>query len=190
MPVERASGCEIKSKAIEIENMTRSAKLLFMFLLVCISVVTSAHPLLAQTEEAKRSKTRESIGLDLSVPDFDTKRIDANVMGVRLAGIIDYLMENYQQSVYERRLTSIVREQSNALENIFFQIKKTHFVHAFKKGNEITILMRTDLLKNAANRKQTDIIFQFKDGLSDNDKVNELFSYISHYVQAREQIQK
>lgn len=55
--------------------MTKSTKLLFMFLLVCISIVSSAHPLLAQTEEAKRAKTRESIGLDLTVPDFDTKKM-------------------------------------------------------------------------------------------------------------------
>ena len=82
--------------------MTRSTKLLFMFLLVCISIVTSAHPLLAQADEAKRAKIRESIGLDMSVPDFDTKKIDAKVMGSRLAGILDYLMENYQQGIYDR----------------------------------------------------------------------------------------
>lgn len=39
---------------------------------------------------------------------------------------------------------------------------------------------------NAANVKQIDIVFHFFDGLSDSDKVNEMFSYISHYVQARE----
>lgn len=41
---------------------------------------------------------------------------------------------------------------------------------------------------NAVNEKQTDISFQFIDGLSESDKVNEFFSYISHDVQAREQI--
>lgn len=53
------------------------------------------HPLLAQTNEAKQAEMREKIGLDLSVPDFETKRIDAKVMGERLAGMLDYLMENY-----------------------------------------------------------------------------------------------
>ncbi len=63
------------------------------------------------------------------------------------------------------------------------------FINASKKGSEITILMRADLQKNAANVKQTDISFHFVDGLSESDKVNEMFSYISHYVQARELLQ-
>lgn len=62
------------------------------------------------------------------------------------------------------------------------------FVNAVKKGNEITILMRADLQKNTADVKQTDITFHFINGVSDNDKTNELFGYISHYVQARESI--
>lgn len=48
-------------------------------------------------------------------------------------------MENYQQSVYDRRLGQIASEQNDALENIFFQIKKIKLVSAIKKGNEITI---------------------------------------------------
>ena len=60
------------------------------------------------------------------------------------------------------------------------------FVNAVKKGNDITILMRADLQKNAANVKQTGIALHFLDGISESDKVNEMFRYISHYVQARE----
>lgn len=40
---------------------------------------------------------REAIGLDMTVPDFSTKKIDAKVMGTRLAGILEYLLENYTQ---------------------------------------------------------------------------------------------
>ena len=58
-----------------------------------------------------------------------------------------------------------------------------------KKGAELFILMRTDLYNNAANVKQTDISFHFVDGLSESDKVNEMFSYISHYVQARKLVE-
>jgi hypothetical protein len=36
--------------------------------------------------------------------------------------------------------------------------------------------------------KQAIIPFHFEDCVSENDKVNEMFSYISHYIQAREQI--
>lgn len=148
-----------------------------------------AQSLTTQTDSLKRAETREKIGLDMSVPDFDTKKIDAKVMGDRLAGILNYLMENYQQGVYDRRLCAIASEQNEALENAYFQIKKMRFVNAVKKGDEITILMQADLQKNAANVKQTDISFHFVDRISESDKVNEMFNYISHYVQAREQLE-
>lgn len=122
----------------------------------------------------------------MTVPDFETKKIDAKVMGNRLAGILNFLMENYQQSVYDRRLSQIASEQNEALENVYFQLNKMKFVNAVKKGNELTVLMRAELQKNAVNIKQTDIVFHFVDGVSESDKVNEMFSYISHYVQARE----
>lgn len=95
-------------------------------------------------------------------------------------------MENYQQSVYNRRLSQIASEQNEALENVYFQLNKMKFVNAVKKGNELTVLMRAELQKNAVNIKQTDIVFHFVDSVSESDKVNEMFSYISHYVQARE----
>lgn len=160
-----------------------------MFLLMCISITSFAQSVTTQTSEAKQAEMREKIGLDLSVPDFETKRIDAKVMGERLAGMLDYLMENYYQAVYDRKLGLIASEQNEAMENVYFQLKKMKFVNAVKKGNDITILMRADLQKNAANVKQTDIVLHFVDGVSDSDKVNEMFSYISHYVQARELLQ-
>ena len=150
--------------------------------------MTFAHPMLAQTDSLKRAELREKIGLDLTVPDFDTKKIDARVMGERLAGMLDYLMENYHQAVYDRKLGLIASEQNEAMENVYFQLKKMKFVNAVKKGNELTIVLRADLQKNAANAKQADIVLHFADGISESDKVNEMFSYISHYVQAREEV--
>ena len=40
--------------------------------------------------------------------------------------------------------------------------------------------------KNAANVKQADLMFHFIDGVSEDQKTNELFSNMSHFVQARE----
>ena len=156
-------------------------------LLLMVSMAGFAQALSTQNDPLKRAELREKIGLDMSVPDFETKRIDAKVMGERLAGMLDYLMENYHQTVYDRKLGLIASEQNEAMENVYFQLKKMKFVNAVKKGNEITILMRADLQNNAANVKQTDIAFCFVDGISESDKVNEMFSYISHYVQAREE---
>lgn len=143
-----------------------------------------------QADDAQRAKYKQEIGLDMSVPDFQTKSINPKVMGARLAGILNYLMENYHQGVYDRRLCQIASEQNETLENVYLQIKKMKFVNAVKRGNEITILMRAYLQKNAANIKQTDITLHFVNGLSESNKVNEMFSYISHYVQARELAEK
>lgn len=110
-----------------------------MFFMMCISILSFAQPVPAQTDSLKRAEMREKIGLDMSVPDFDTKRIDSKVMGSRLAGILDFLMENYQQGVYDKRLSQIASEQNEALENVYFQLKKMKFVNAIKKGNELTI---------------------------------------------------
>ena len=131
--------------------MIKLAKLIFMFFMMCISILSFAQPVPAQTDSLTRAEMREKIGLDMSVPDFDTKRIDSKVMGSRLAGILDFLMENYQQGVYDKRLSQIASEQNEALENVYFQLKKMKFVNAIKKGNELTILMRADLQKNATN---------------------------------------
>lgn len=155
-------------------------------LLLMVSLMGSVQPIYAQSEAARSAEFKEKIGLDLSVPDFETKRIDAKVMGERLAGILAYLMENYHQTVYDRKLGLIASEQNEATENVYFQIKKLKFINAVKKGNDIIILLRADFQKNPANIKQTDITFHFTNGLSESEQVNELFAYICHYVKARE----
>jgi len=188
MPGKLASGCEIETETIAIGYMTRQTKLFFTLLLMCIPILAIAQPSHAQSDEAKRAEMREKIGLDMTIPDFDTKKVDAKVMGDSLADILDYIMENYQQGIYDRKLGAIVGEQNEALENAYVQIKKLRFVNAVKKGDEITILMRADLQKNAANVKQTDITFHFVDGVSESNIINETFSYISHYVQLRKQL--
>ena len=63
-----------------------------------------------QTDSAKMAEYRERIGLDMTVPDYETKKIDAKVMGTRLAGILEYLLENYTQSTYESLLTRMLGE--------------------------------------------------------------------------------
>ena len=44
------------------------------------------------------------------------------------------------------------------------------------------------LNKNPKNIKQTDVSFHFKDGISESQTVNEMFSNMSRYVLAREQL--
>ena len=133
---------------------------------------------------------REAIGLDMTVPDFSTKKIDAKVIGTRLAGILEYLLENFHQVLYESYFARILSEQHEALHNKYFDIKKMKFVSATKKGNELTILMKVWPDKNTANVKQADLKIHFIDGVSESRTTNELFSTLSRYVQAREKLNK
>ena len=131
---------------------------------------------------------REAIGLDMTVPDFSTKKIDAKVMGTRLAGILEYLLENFHQGIYGRYYAKILSEQHEALQNKFFNIKKIKFMSASKIGNEITILLKVSPDKTIGDIKQVDLSIHFKDGVSESKSVNDLFSRMSHYVQARENL--
>ena len=40
-----------------------------------------------QTDSAKIAEYRERIGIDMTVPDYETKKIDARVMGTRNAEV-------------------------------------------------------------------------------------------------------
>lgn len=131
---------------------------------------------------------REAIGLDMTVPDFETKKIDAKVMGPRLAGILEYLLENYKQGTYERQIALILGEQHEALQNKFFNIKKMKFVSASKKGNDLSILVKVWPDKNAGDVKQADLELRFKAGISESRITNDMFSTVSRYVQAREKL--
>ena len=165
-------------------------QILITLLLLLGALNTNAQFRTAQSDSARQAEYREKIGLDMSVPDFDTKKIDARVMGTRLAGILNYLMENYDQGVLERQLATILSDQVEALDNIYFNIKKVKFLNAKKAGDEITILLKIWPDKNAANVKQADLMFHLINGVSKDQKTNDLFSNISHYVQAREMLNK
>lgn len=61
---------------------------------------------------------------------------------------------------------------------------------AKKKGYELFILMRIWPDKNTRDVKQVDLVIHFFDGVSESQSANELFSYMSRYVQAREKMNK
>ena len=124
----------------------------------------------------------------MTEPDFETKKIDVAVMGTHLAGILEYLHENYTQGTYEREIAMILSEQHEALQNKFFNIKKMKSLNAKKSGNEITIILKVWPDKNIGDVKQADLTFYFKDGMSESQSTNDLFSIMSHYVQAREKL--
>ena len=135
------------------------------------------------SEEEKRAEYREKIGIDMNVPDFETKKIDAKVMGPHLANILTFLMKNYQQGFYVSQLKDIASDQNKALQYVYLQIKRLSFVYAIKRGDELAIMMKLQLHKNTSGVKQTNLLFYFIDGVSEDKKTNELFLQLSHYSQ-------
>ena len=146
MPDKLASGCKSKRRqAAELSNKPdhiemKSIKLVLTTLLLVFTLSSFAQPLPVQTDSIRLAKYRTEIGLDMSVPDFNTKTIDAKVMGTRLAGILDYLMENYVQPSYSRKICQILKEQVEPLKHVEFELKKIQFVGAVKRGEELTLL--------------------------------------------------
>lgn len=75
-----------------------------------------------------------------------------------------------------------MKEQVDSLESLEFELKKLQFVSATKVGNEITLFFTVWPSKNTANIKKVDLKFIFKEGLSESQLTNELFSMMSRYV--------
>lgn len=172
--------------------MTMRIRMIITSLMLLLSATLSAQShqpsdIRPQTSD-RMAAYREAIGLDMTVPDFSTKKIDAKVMGTRLAGILEYLLENYTQETYERLLTRMLGEQVEELKQAYFNIKKMRFVSASKKGIELSILMKVWPDKNTKDVKQVDLTIHFIDGVSESQSANELFSYMSRYVQAHEKL--
>lgn len=134
----------------------------------------------------RNAEYKKAIGLDTTVPDFDTNKIDAKVMGSRLANILNYLLENYNQGSYELQITQILGEQNESLQHLYYKIKKMQFVNASKQGDVLTVLMHVWPDKNQADVNQADMMFRFVDGVSDDQTTNALFSYMSRYVESQE----
>ena len=128
-------------------------RMIITALMMVITIAMYAQSIPVTTDSIRNAEYREKIGLDMTVPDFETKKIDGKVMGTRLAGILEYLLENYKQASYERQIALILGEQYEALKNKFFNLKKMKFISASKKGNDLTILMKVWPDKNTRNVK-------------------------------------
>lgn len=170
--------------------MTMRIRMIIATLMLMVSMGMEAQLRNVLTDSAKIAEYRERIGIDMTVPDFETKKIDAKVMGTRLAGILEFLLETYTQGTYSRLIAQMIGEQVEELKQAYFNIKKMKFVSAAKKGNELTILMKVWPDKNTRDVKQADLTIHFIDGVSESQSANELFTYMSRYVQAREKPKK
>ena len=162
-------------------------KQLLILLLLFIGTMTVFSQIRTVGSDSERNaEYKKAIGLDMTIPDFDTNRIDAKVMGSRLANLLNYLLENYNHESYELLIAQILGKQNESLQHLYYKIKKMQFANASKQGDVMTVLMHVWPDKNKADVNQADMMFRFVDGVSDDQAVNALFSYMSRYVDAQE----
>ena len=163
---------------------------LSMLMLIAISMSAQRNLTREQCDSIQKVEYKEKIGLDYSMSDFSVTSIDEKKMGSRLANLLRFYEEVKDQSVYSRMVNTILGEQDEEYEHVFIEVKKQKLVKVEMVANEITIIYRLWLNKNPKNIKQADVSFHFKDGVSESQTVNEMFSNMSRYVQARELLNK
>lgn len=153
-------------------------KILLIALLVLGAFSVEAQTVLMDAE--KRAEYRECIGLDYSMPDYSTNRVNPKVMGSRLAKILDKILD---MSKVEGNLSRLAVMQARQIDGMqYCIIKKVQLNEVTKRGNEITVVFNTTLEPNAKHIKKALLTFKFVDGVSDDVAANDYFCSVSQYI--------
>ena len=123
---------------------------------------------------------RQQLNIDYSMPDFSVKKIDGNIIGTRLAQMLQRLQDKYTDEIYNQYLSQIVCEQIDSLNYVTISNFKINTIS--KTGDVITIESSAKLNKNSLGIKDTEIRMAFVRGVSDSKSVNALFSLLNRYI--------
>ncbi len=149
-------------------------KLITIVALFCCTFCAFAQDA-APEDDPKVTQMRKDIGIDYSMHDFKTKKIDGAIIGSHLAGMLNLLQKYYNDGTYNWKLAAIVKEQKGMVTQV--SIDKMRVTEVSKKGDVITIIMNTKLSKNSEGIKNADVTISFDKGVSDSQSVNSLFSF-------------
>ena len=154
-------------------------KLFLMTMLMLFSQSLSAQTT-QQSEDARTVELRQELGIDYSMPDFSTSKIDGKVIGERLAKLLQQLQSKYDNCVLNQYISLIQCEQ---IENQnYATVEKLNIARISKVGDVITIEAKTKLSKNAAKVKNAKLTFIFNKGVSESTSVNDLFKDLGRYI--------
>lgn len=131
-------------------------------------------------DEQYKAEVRRELQLDYSMPDYSTHKIDAKVIGSRLATILFKLNENYRQRINMDFLNIVLTNQIEGLS--YAQIKKMKLDEVTKIGNTIMITYKTDLQPNNLGLKNAPLTFRFVDSVSDDKSTNDIFCMVCRYI--------
>lgn len=154
--------------------------LLFLLLGAAGAVPVSAQPAGQSKDAQKAMELRQQLNIDYSMPDFSVKKIDSNIIGTRLAQMLQRLQDKYTDDIYNQYLSKIVCEQNDSLNYVTISNFKIKTIS--KTGDVITIKSHAKLNKNPLGIKDTDIDMVFVKGVSDSKSVNSLFTTLSRYI--------
>ena len=160
-------------------NKVKTSRFILISLLL-FSAVSMYAQTTQQSEDARTVELRQELGIDYSMPDFSTSKIDGKVIGERLAKMLQQLQEKYDNCVLNQYISLIQREQ---IENLnYATVEKLHITRISKVGDVITIEAKTKLSNNAAKVKNAKQTFVFDKGVSESTSVNDLFKYLGRYI--------
>ena len=153
---------------------------MFLMMLMMGFAVSMNAQASSQGEEAKREEIRQKIGIDYSMPDFNTSKINGNIIGVRLANMLQKLEAGANDYVLGGSIASICCEQNEKLQ--YANLDKFSVKNISKAGDVITVKANVKLKKNSAGIKNTDIVMVFDKDVSGSQVVNDLFTNLSRYT--------
>ena len=154
-------------------------KILFTLCLLLGAISISAQTT-HQSEEARTAELREKIGIDYSMPDFNTSSLNGKVIGECLAKMLQLLQDRYDDYALNQRISYIQCEQ---IENLLYaKIEKFKITNISKQGDVITIKAKTKLSPNSAKIKNAEMTMSFDKGVSESASINDLFVDLGRYI--------
>ena len=154
-------------------------KLFLMTMLMLFTQSLSAQTT-QQSEDARTVELRQELGIDYSMPDFSSSKIDGKVIGERLAKLLQQLQSKYDNCVLNQYISLIQCEQIEDLN--YATVEKLNITRISKVGDVITIEAKTKLSNNAAKVKNAKLTFVFDKGVSESISVNDLFKNLGRYI--------
>ena len=89
-----------------------------------------------QSEDARTVELRQELGIDYSMPDFSTSKIDGKLIGERLARLLQQLQSKYDNCVLNQYISLIQCEQ---IENLnYATVEKINITRISKVDDVIS----------------------------------------------------
>ena len=160
--------------------------LLLFISFLSLSASAQYHTLSTEQQlELKKQEIRKKIAFDYSVPDYETKKLDAKVMGWRLAKMLQFLEKNYTQGFYNRMLSKIRSLQMNDMKYGYWNVDNIKILNVQKQDSVIRIKINT-YTKRDREKVNYDITLSFVNSFSDDETANNLFVDIGRYIKKDE----